>query len=195
VSLLARVNSQKPAYTSFLTPSTIKPAGLDFITALRAPAIRKLVDAGQLQLSLFDDRDLAEISAPDYPGERLIVCRNPLLADERARKRRELLDATERKLHDVQSRVRRANKPLRGQDAIGVAVGKVIDHYKMAKHFEITITDDDLVIARKTPPAPKPLPITPFHCVPGDLVDSGLVVIATIKFLLNSIARRQRTES
>jgi|SRR6516164_3446705 hypothetical protein len=82
-----------------------------------------------------------------------------------------------------------------GKDTIGVAVGKVIDHYKMAKHFEITITDDDLVIARKTPPAPKPLPITPFHCVPGDLVDSGLVVIATIKFLLNSIARRQRTES
>jgi hypothetical protein len=129
---------------------TIKPAGLDSITALRAPAIRKLVEAGELQLSLFDDRDLAEISAPDYPGERLIVCRNPLLADERARKRGELLDATERKLRAIQSRVRRANKPLRGKDAIGVAVGRVVDHYKMAKHFEITITDDDLVIARKS---------------------------------------------
>src|SRR5262249_1453022 len=67
--------------------------GLDFITALRAPAIRQLVDAGQLQLSLFDDRDLAEITSPDYPGERLVVCRNPLLAEERARKRSELLDA------------------------------------------------------------------------------------------------------
>lgn len=131
---------------------TIKPAGLDFITALRAPAIRKLVEAGELQLSLFDDRDLAEISAPDYPGERLIVCRNPLLADERARKRRELLDATERKLRTIESRVRRANKPLRGKDAIGVAVGRVVDHYKMAKHFGITITDDDLVIARKSQP-------------------------------------------
>src|ERR1700757_1336473 len=129
---------------------TIKPAGLDFLTALRAPAIRKLVEAGELQLSLFDDRDLAEISAPDYPGERLIVCRNPLLADERARNRGELLDATERKLRAIQSRVRRANKPLRGKDAIGVAVGRVVDHYKMAKHFEITITDDDLVIARKS---------------------------------------------
>jgi hypothetical protein len=131
---------------------TIKPAGLDFITALRAPAVRKLVDAGELQLSLFDDRDLAEISSPEYPGERLVVCRNPLLADERARKRRELLDATERKLLDVQSRVRRAKRPLRRQDAIGIAVGKVVDRYKMAKHFDITITDNDLVIERKNQP-------------------------------------------
>jgi hypothetical protein len=131
---------------------TIKPAGLDFITALRAPAIRKLVEAGELQLSLFDDRDLAEISSPEYPGERLVVCRNPLLADERARKRRELLDATEQKLRDVQSRVRRDKRPLRGQDVIGMAVGKVIDRYKVAKHFEITITDNDLVIERKGQP-------------------------------------------
>jgi len=129
---------------------TIKPAGLDFITALRAPAVRKLVEAGELQLSLFDDRDLAEISSPDYPGERLVVCRNPLLAEERARKRHELLDATERKLHEVQSRVRRDKKPLRGKDAIGVAVGKVVDRYKMAKHFDITIADDDLIIERKS---------------------------------------------
>jgi hypothetical protein len=131
---------------------TIKPAGLDFITALRAPAVRKLVDAGELQLSLFDDRDLAEISSPEYPGERLVVCRNPLLADERARKRRELLDATERKLLDVQSRVRRAKRPLRGCDAIGIAVGKVVDRYKMAKHFDIAISDNDLVIKRKNRP-------------------------------------------
>jgi len=129
---------------------TIKPAGLDFITALRAPAIRKLVEAGELQLSLFDDLDLAEIRSPDYPGERLVVCRNPLLAEERTRKRRELLDATEQKLCDIQSRVRRDNKPLRGQDAIGVAVGKVVDRYKMAKHFDIIITDNDLVFERKS---------------------------------------------
>jgi hypothetical protein len=106
---------------------TIKPAGLDFTTALRAPAIRKLVEAGELQLSLFDDRDLAEISSPEYPAEQLVVCRNPLLADERARKRCELLNATEQKLRVVHSRVRRDKRPLRGKDAIGVAVGKVVD--------------------------------------------------------------------
>jgi Transposase DDE domain len=131
---------------------TVKPADLDFITALRAPAIRNLVDAGELQLSLFDDSDLAEITSSDYPGERLVVCRNPLLAEERARKRRELLAATEEKLRQIQARVRRAKRPLRGRDAIGIAVGKIIDRYKMAKHFDITITDTDLVIERRSQP-------------------------------------------
>jgi Transposase DDE domain len=129
---------------------TLRPAGLDWITALRAPAIRSLVEAGAIQLSLFDERDLAEITAPDYPGERLVVCRNPLLADERARKRRALLDATEKKLIPIQTRVRRGKKPLRGKDKIALAVGRVIDHYKMAKHFAVTITDDDVTFARKT---------------------------------------------
>jgi transposase len=128
---------------------TVKPAGLDFITALRAPTIQTLVDAGQLQLSLFDDRDLAEITSPDYPGERLIVCRNPLLADERTRKRRELLDATEEDLREIQARVRRAKRPLRGQDKIGLKVGAVINNHKMEKHFDVTITDDDLTFERK----------------------------------------------
>ena len=130
---------------------SVKPADLDFITALLAPAIRKLVDAGELQPSLFDARDLAEIVSLDYPGERLVVCRNPLLADERARKRRELLAATEEKLRQIQARVRRAKRSLRGRDAIGIAVGKIIDRYKMAKHFDITITDTDLVIEREYP--------------------------------------------
>jgi transposase len=128
---------------------TVKPAGLDWITALRAPAIRQLCAAGALQLSLFDDRDLAEIASPDYPGERLVVCRNPLLAEERARKRAELLDATMHKLARIQAAVRRARQPLRGKDKIGLAVGAVIDHYKMAKHFAITITDHDLMFERK----------------------------------------------
>jgi len=128
---------------------TVKPAGLDWITALKAPAIRGLVEAGSLQLSLFDDRDLAEISAPDYPGERLVVCRNPLLANERARKRAELLEATEQKLARIQAAVRRARKPLRGEDKIGLAVGAVRDRYKMAKHFAITITDDNLTFERE----------------------------------------------
>ena len=128
---------------------TVKPAGLDFITALRAPAIQTLINAGQLQLSLFDDRDLAEITSPDYPGERLIVCRNPLLADERTRKRRELLDATEEDLRELQARVRRTKRPLRGKDKIGLKVGAVINHHKMAKHFDITITDNNLTFERK----------------------------------------------
>jgi transposase len=129
---------------------TVKPAGLNFITTLRAPAIRSLAEAGSIQLSLFDQRDLAEITSPDYPGERLVACRNPLLADERARKRRELLDATEQELLHIQTRVRRAKKPLRGKDKIALAVGAVINHYKMAKHFAVTISDHDLTFERKT---------------------------------------------
>ena len=128
----------------------VKPAGLDWITALRAPAIRGLVDGGALQLSLFDERDLAEITAPDYPGERLVVCRNPLLAEDRARKRTELLDATEARLRPIQARVRRSRRPLTGADKIGITVGAVINRYKMAKHFAIKITDDDLTWTRKT---------------------------------------------
>ncbi|HVH62239.1 MAG TPA: IS1634 family transposase, partial [Candidatus Dormibacteraeota bacterium] len=129
---------------------TLKPAGLDWITALRAAAIRGLAEAGALQLSLFDTRDLAEITSPDYPAERLMVCRNPLLADERARKRRELLDATERRLLDIQARVRRGKKPLRGKDKIALAVGADVNRYKMAKHFVVTITDNDLAFERNT---------------------------------------------
>jgi transposase len=129
---------------------TIKPAGLNFITALRAPAIRSLAEAGSIQLSLFDQRDLAEISSPDYPGERLVVCRNPLLAEERARKRRELIEATERELLDIQARVRRAKRRLHGQDKIALAVGAIVNHYKMAKHFTVTITDNDLRFERKS---------------------------------------------
>jgi len=127
---------------------TVKPAGLDWITALRAPAIRALVEAGTIQLSLFDQRDLAEVTSPDYPGERLVLCRNPLLAEERARKRNELLAATERKLIEVAVRIQRARKPLRGKDKIALAVGAVINHYKMAKHFTVTITDDALTFTR-----------------------------------------------
>jgi transposase len=129
---------------------TLEPAGLDWITALRAPAIRSLAEAGALQLSLFDERDLAEITAPDYPGERLVACRNPMLADERARKRGELLDATEKKLTHIQTRVRRAKRPLRGKDKIALAVGAVINRYKMAKHFAVTIADSDVTFERKT---------------------------------------------
>ena len=113
--------------------------GLDWITALRAPAIRRLVKAGNLQPSLFDERHLAEITSPDYPDERLIVCRNPFLAEERRRKRHELLAATEAQLDKIVAAVRRKRRPLRGQDKIGLRVGKVMNRFKMAKHFRIQI--------------------------------------------------------
>ena len=112
--------------------ATLRPAGLDWITALRAPAIQQLaVEGGPLQPSLFDTRDMAEITSPEFPGERLVVCKNPLLADERARKRGELLAATEKDLDRIQKRVQRANNPLRGAGEIGKAVGAVIGKRKM----------------------------------------------------------------
>jgi transposase len=128
----------------------LEPAGLDWITALRAPQIRALIDAGPLQLDLFDDQtDLAEITSSDYPGERLVVCRNPVLAKERARKRSELLAATERALSRIAMATRRKRRPLRGKAEIGLEVGKVIDNHKMAKHFEITITEDSFTYRRR----------------------------------------------
>jgi len=115
--------------------------GLAWISALRAPQIQALLQSGSLQLSLFDQRDLAEISDPAYPAERLIACCNPLLKEERARKRRELLAATERELDQIVRATARARRPLRGKDDIGLRVGRVINHYKMGKHFEVEITD------------------------------------------------------
>ena len=130
--------------------ATLRPAGLDWITALRAPAIQQLaVEGGPLQPSLFDTRDMAEITSPDFPGERLVVCKNPLLADERARKRGELLTATEKDLDRIQKRVQRAKNPLHGAGEIGKAVGAVIGKRKMAKHFETDIKDHSFSFTRK----------------------------------------------
>jgi transposase len=123
--------------------------GLSWITALRAPAIRQLVERGSLQLSLFDERDLAEISDAQYPGERLIVCRNPALAEERARKREALLRATEQELDRIVAATTRPKRPLRGKDRIGLRVGKVIGKYKVAKHFQIEVGDAALRYQRK----------------------------------------------
>jgi transposase len=127
----------------------LQPEGIDWITALRAPQIQALVHDGALQLSLFDERDLAEISHPDYPEERLIACRNPLLATDRARKREELLSATEKELAKIQAQTQRLRKPLRGKDAIGIAVGKVLGHYKVGKHFDVVIEDAGIRYQRK----------------------------------------------
>jgi Transposase DDE domain len=122
--------------------------GVGWITALKAPAIKKLVKHGALQLSLFDEQDLAEIEAPeDYPDERLIVCRNPLVAAERARKREELLAATESGLAEIRARVGRGT--LHGADQIGLAVGPAVKRYRMKKHFELAITDAGFAFERK----------------------------------------------
>jgi len=159
----------------------LRPAGFDWITALRAPAIRKLAAAGPLQLSLFDQRDLAEIASPDYPGERLIVCRNPALAEERARKRRELLEATERDLTRLQARIRRPRQPLRGAAAIGQAVGAVLGRRKVAKHFTVTITEDDLAFARDAPAIAAEAALDGFYVLRTSLPAEALDAAGTVR--------------
>jgi transposase len=128
----------------------VTSAGLDWITALRAPAIKDLLNSGALQLSLFDQRDMASITSPDFPGERLVVCRNPDLAAERSRKREDLLMATETELARIRARVERKRDPLRGTAEIALAVGAVLNTYKMKKHFDLTITDAAFSFARRT---------------------------------------------
>ena len=127
----------------------VKPAGLDWISALRGPAIRALVEAGDVEMSLFDERDLVEITSDAYPGERLMVCRNPLLAEDRARKRQELLEATEALLEPIAVATRRDTRRLKGAGKIGERVGKVIGKYKMAKHFTWSIDDDGIFTYRR----------------------------------------------
>ena len=127
----------------------VQPSGIDWISALRGPAVRKLVDSETVQLSLFDEKDLVEIESDAYPGERLMVCRNPLLAEERARKREVLLQSTEALLAPIVAATRREKRRLKGEDKIGLRVGKVINRYKMAKHIELHITDDAFSYARK----------------------------------------------
>src|SRR6266496_3006139 len=136
--------------TSARIRENLKPApGIEWITALRAPAIKKLASDGVLQLSLFDSRDLAEITHPDFPGERLVACYNPLLAEERARKRPELLAATEKELEKIAVATRRKKRPLRGKQNIGLRAGKVLNRYKMGKHFQVQIEDDSFTYTRK----------------------------------------------
>ena len=122
--------------------------GLRWITTLRAPTIRKLIKTGQVAQTMFDERDLAEISSPDFPGERLIVCRNPVLADQRHRKRQELLAATAKDLEPIVAATRRAKDPLRGAAEIGMRVGKVINQRKVSKHFITEISEDSFTFRR-----------------------------------------------
>jgi hypothetical protein len=125
----------------------LQPNGLDWITSLRAPQIKALVNQGELQLSLFDTRDLAEISAPDYPGERLIVCKNPLLAAERARKREDLLQASEGAFTRIQAALRRRRKPA-GAAQIGITIGAVVNRHRVGKHFRLAITEHNFTFQR-----------------------------------------------
>ena len=134
--------------TSARIRDELRPAQLDWISALRAPQLKTLVEDGALQLSLFDEQNLFEITHPDYPAERLVCCHNPALADERARKRVELLAATETELQTIAAATRRARQPLRGQDKIALRVGKVRNKFKMAKHFHLEITDEAFSFTR-----------------------------------------------
>ena len=139
--------------------------GIAWITALRSASIRSLVEQRQLQLGLFDERNLLELTSPDYPGERLVACRNTELAKLRAYKREELLAATEASLHKIKSRVD-AGK-LKGRDQIGLRVGRVVDQYKVAKHFELAIGEATFTYARKHP------------CIAAEAALDGLYIIRT----------------
>jgi transposase len=134
--------------TSARIRDELRPAALDWISALRAPQIKALVDDGALQLSLFDEQNLFETTHPDYPGERLVCCHNPALAQQRARKRAELLAGTENQLQTIAAATRREKRPLRGRDKIALRVGKVRNKFKMAKHFDVQITDETFTFSR-----------------------------------------------
>jgi hypothetical protein len=164
-----------------LEDGTQRPDAYGWITALRAPAIRKLMaDDGPLQLSLFDQQDLAEITSADFPGERLVACRNPALAADRARTRDELLAATEKLLAPLLARVQ-AGK-LTGAGPIGVEVGKVISRYKTGKHFAVTITDDSLAVTRRQDQIDAEATLDGFYVlrtpVPASQLDAPAVVAA-----------------
>ncbi|MDA1101695.1 MAG: IS1634 family transposase [Proteobacteria bacterium] len=178
--------------TSARIEQELRPGGLDWITALRAPAIRQLAeDDGPLQLSLFDQRDLAEIESPAYPGERLIACRNPALAAERGRKRTELLDATQRGLERIQRRVRGKRAPLRGAAEIGQAVGAVVGRHKVAKHFRITITDDQLGFERDQEAIDAEARLDGFYVLRTSLSENRLTAERTVS-TYKSLARVER---
>ena len=169
--------------TSARIEQDLLPAGLDWITALRAPAIQALAaENGPLQPSLFDQRDLAEIASPAYPGERLVVCKNPDLAAERARKRADLLAATERELARIRAATLRERRPLRGRDAIALKVGAVLGRRKMAKHFRLTITDDRLSFVRDDAAIAQEAALDGFYVlrtsVPAATLDAEATVLA-----------------
>jgi hypothetical protein len=178
--------------TSARIDEELKPAGLDWITALRAPAIQALAaEGGPLQLSLFDDHDMAEIASPDYPGERLVVCRNPLLAQERARTRADLIGATEKDLAKIRTATTRPRNPLRGEAKIALEVGAVLGRRKVAKHFRLTVTEETFDFARDEAAIAREAALDGFYVlrtsVPAKDLDAGATVLA-----YKSLARVER---
>jgi len=159
----------------------LRSAGLDWITSLRAPSIRALAEGGTLQLGLFDERDMAAITSPDYPDERLIVCRDPELARERSRKREDLLAATEKALTVIQRAVERRHRPLRGATEIALKAGAVVDTHKMAKHFTLTISSDRFTFARKTDAIAAEAALDGFYVVRTSVPAAYLDDVATVR--------------
>lgn len=158
---------------------SLSPAGLSWITALRAPAIDALRTAGSLQLSLFDEKDLGEITDPAYPGERLVVCRNPLLAEERSRKREDLLASTERDLGRIRTQVE-AGK-LRAEQAIGLRVGRVIDRFKMAKHFVLHIAPGSFRFERNREQIAQEAALDGFYVLRTNVPEARLDAAAVVR--------------
>jgi transposase len=154
--------------TSARIEQVLKPQGMDWVSSLRAPQIAQLAaEHGPFQPSLFDERNLIELSSEHFPGERLVVCRNPLLAEERARKRKELLEATETDLAKIAAATQRSRNPLRGEKDIALRVGRVIERFHMSKHLELTITDSAFTWRRKD------------ECINAEAALDGLYVIRT----------------
>ena len=158
----------------------IEPAGLNWISALRGPAIRALVEAGEVQLSLFDQFNLIEIRSPEYSGERLMVCRNPLLAEARKHKREDLLRATEAVLDPIVAATRRDQRRLQGQAKIALRVGKVIGQYKMAKHFDLEITEESFGYRRKPETIAREAALDGLYIVRTSLPESELNAPGTV---------------
>lgn len=167
-------------FTTARIREDLQPNGLDWISALRGPAIRKLVDTGALQLSLFDDRDLAEVQSPEYPGERLIVCKNPFLAAERARKREDLLQATERALDKIVLATTRAVRPQRGAETITARVARVINRFKMEKHFLIAVTDNGFHYERNNPSISAEAAVDGIYVIRTSVAADRLTAVETV---------------
>ena len=176
--------------TSARISDELRPAGLDWITALRAPQIRALLDTGAFQLSLFDERDLAEITAPEFPGERLVVCKNPLLAEERARKREDLLQATEAALTKLADQIARGTGP-RGTDRIARAVGRIENRYKLAKLFDITVGEDGFTFARNPVRIAEEARLDGFYVIRTSVEDKALAPESVVG-AYKSLARVER---
>ncbi|MBI3522151.1 MAG: IS1634 family transposase [Chloroflexi bacterium] len=153
--------------------------GLGWITALKAPQVKKLVKVGSLQLSLFDEQNLGEIASADYPGERLVVCRNPLVAAERARKREDLLQATERPLAAIKERVDAGT--LTGATAIALAVGQVISRRKVKKHFELVLEDTRFEYARKQAQIEQEAALDGFYVLRTNLAEQTLAAADVVR--------------